>query len=114
MLRNLLWWAVTHNQRQRVALLAANGVDVLAPFTELRRHETNGHTPVGTALLNGHRDLAADLLALGARVPRFTPVDAFVAAAMAGDTDAVRAAGPAVAAAAREARPGLLPWAAKL
>ena len=31
MLRSLLAWAVAHDQRRRVALLAANGVDVVAP-----------------------------------------------------------------------------------
>ncbi len=44
MLRNLLWWAVTHDQRDRVALLAANGVDVVSRFTELRMPGANGHT----------------------------------------------------------------------
>jgi ankyrin repeat protein len=112
MLRNLLWWAVTHDQRARVALLAAHGVDIVGPFAELRAATANGHTPVEVALLNGHRELAASLQKLGAPAPRLDPVEAFVAAALAGDADAVRAADPAAVAQARSARPGLVTWAA--
>lgn len=112
MLRNLLWWAVTHDQRDRVELLAAHGVDVVTPFTELRGRHANGHTPIEDALLSGHRELAERLRALGAAPPNLNPVEAFVAAALAGDADAVQAAGPEVAAAARKARPGLVTWAA--
>ena len=36
MLRSLLAWAVTHDQRDRVALLAEHGVDIVSPFTEER------------------------------------------------------------------------------
>jgi ankyrin repeat protein len=111
MLRNLLSWAVGHDQRDRVALLAANGVDVVSPLGDLRRG-VNPRTPVEEAVLNGHRELAAELMALGASPPRLTPVDAFVAAAMAGDEAAARDADPALLAAVREARPGLLAWAA--
>ncbi len=92
MLRNLLAWAVAHDQRQRVALLAAHGVDVVAPCTGQRM--SNGYTPVESALLNGHRELADRLPALGASPPRLPPVEAFVAAALAGDADAVRHADP--------------------
>ena len=112
MLRNLLYWAVSHDQRARVALLAANGVDVVTPFGDLRRG-VNPRTPVEEALLNGHGELAAALIALGASPPRLELVDAFVAAVMAGDSTVVRDAAAAVLAAVREARPGLLVWAAK-
>jgi hypothetical protein len=111
MLRNLLYWAVSHDQRERVALLAAHGVDVVAPFGDLRRG-VDPRTPVEEALLNGHRELAAELLALGARPPRLASADAFVAAVLAGDARAAAEAGPAVLAAVRQARPGLLVWAA--
>ncbi|HEU0241958.1 MAG TPA: hypothetical protein VFR11_22265 [Micromonosporaceae bacterium] len=114
MLSNLLWWAVTHDQRERVALLAANGVDVTGPFHDLRARDANGATPVETALVNGHRALAEQLIALGGDPARLTPADAFVAAALAGDADAVRDAGPSIAVAARRARPGLLTWAAQM
>jgi ankyrin repeat protein len=112
MLRNLLWWAVSHDQRRRVALLAASGVDVIAPFGDLRRG-VDERTPVEEALLNGHRELARELLELGARPPRLTPADAFVAAVMAGAPAAVREVDPAVLAAVHQTRPGLLAWAAR-
>ena len=112
MLRNLLWWAVTHDQRERVALLAANGVDVIAPFTELRMRRANGATPVEAALTSGNTDLADQLLRLGAPRRTLEPLDAFVAAALAGDAEGVRRADPATVAAARTARQGLVTWAA--
>jgi ankyrin repeat protein len=109
MLRNLLYWAVSHDQRKRVALLAANGVDIVAPLGDLHR-SANPRTPVEEALLNGHDAMAAELIALGASPPRLTRVDAFVAAVMAGEA---AEASPALLAAVRRARPGLLAWAAK-
>ena len=112
MLRNLLWWAVTHDQRERVALLAANGVDVSAPFTELRMRRANGATPVEAALTSGNSDLANDLVRLGAVRRTLEPLDAFVAAALAGDAEGVRRADPATVAAALRTRPGLVTWAA--
>ncbi|HKE63694.1 MAG TPA: ankyrin repeat domain-containing protein, partial [Micromonosporaceae bacterium] len=114
MLSNLLWWAVTHDQRERVALLSANGVDVIGPFHDLRARGANGATPVETALVNGHRALAEQLIALGGGPARLNKADAFVAAALAGDADAVRDADPSIALAARRARPGLLTWAAQM
>jgi hypothetical protein len=112
LLRNLLWWAITHDQRQRVALLAAHGVDVVSPFHELRMPGGNGRSPVEVALLSGHRALADDLLALGAAGPDLDPVAAFIADALAGDTEAVQRTEPAVIRSARRQRPGLLVWAA--
>jgi ankyrin repeat protein len=113
MLRNLLWWAVTHDQQDRVELLAANGVDVVSPFTELRMDAANGATPLEIALTSGHRALADRLVALGARPVDLDPVDAFIAAVMAGDEDAVRATDAAAVAEARQRRPGLPVWAAE-
>jgi ankyrin repeat protein len=111
MLRNLLRWAIAHDQRDRVALLATHGVDVVAPFTELAR----GHderTPAEFALFNGHRELASQLLALGAAPPRLSPADEFIGAALAGDGDAVAGTDPAVVAQVRRDWPGLVTWAA--
>jgi ankyrin repeat protein len=112
MLRNLLWWAITHDQRERVALLAANGVDVTTAFTELRMRSANGATPLETALTSGHSELADQLVQLGATRETLDPVAAFVAAALAGDGHAVRRTDPATVAAARKQRPGLVTWAA--
>jgi ankyrin repeat protein len=63
-------------------------------------------------MLNGHRELAAQLTTYGGAQPHLTPVDAFVAAAMAGDAEQVRRTPPEVITAARQARSGLVTWAA--
>jgi len=72
----------------------------------------SGDTPIETALRNGHSELAEELRAFGAQEPHLPPVDAFVAAALAADAAAVRAAPEKVVEAARAARPGLIAWAA--
>jgi ankyrin repeat protein len=110
MLRSLLAWAVTHDQRRRVALLAEHGVDIVSPFTEQRSPRRG--TPVEVALVNGHRELAGQLLALGARPARLSAADAFVAAVLAGDTEAARQTPAEVIAAVRRKRAGLVTWAA--
>ena len=68
MLRSLLAWAIIHDQRDRVVLLAEHGVDIESPFTEQRSPKRG--TPVEVALINGHRELADQLRGLGARPPR--------------------------------------------
>jgi hypothetical protein len=110
MLRSLLAWAVSHDQRERVALLAAHGVDIVSPFTEPR--SPGRGTPVEVALVSGHRELADELLALGARPPRLSRANAFVAAVLAGDAEGVRQTPAEVVAAVRQRRPGLVTWAA--
>jgi ankyrin repeat protein len=110
MLRSLLAWAITHDQRRRVALLAEHGVDIVSPFTEPRSPRRG--TPVEAALLNGHRELADQLLALGARPARLSAADAFVAAVLAGDTEAAQQTPAQVVATVRRKRPGLVTWAA--
>jgi ankyrin repeat protein len=110
MLRSLLAWAITHDQRRRVALLAEHGVDIVSPFTEQRSPRRG--TPIEVALVNGHRKLADQLLALGARPPRLSAADDFVAAVLAGDTEAVQQTPARVVAAVRRKRTGLVTWAA--
>jgi hypothetical protein len=110
MLRSLLAWAIAHDQRDRVALLAGHGVDIVSPFTEPRSPRRG--TPAEFALVSGHRELARQLLALGARPPRLSPADAFVASALAGDATAVRDTPADVIAAVRRKRTGLVTWAA--
>jgi ankyrin repeat protein len=112
MLRNLLWWAVAHGQRDRVILLATHGVDIELPLTEQRARLAGNRTPAEEALVNGHPEVAELLLRLGVRAPRLSPPDAFVAAALAGDATGVSRTDPAVIAAVRTARPGLVTWAA--
>jgi ankyrin repeat protein len=110
MLRSLLAWAITHDQRGRVALLAEHGVDIVSPFTEQRSPRRG--TPVEVALVNGHRELAGQLLALGARQARLSVADAFVAAVLAGDTESVQRTPAEVIATVRRKRTGLVTWAA--
>jgi ankyrin repeat protein len=110
MLRSLLAWAVVHDQRARVALLAEHGVDVVSPFTESRSPRRG--TPAEVALLNGHRELAAELVALGGRAASPSDADRFVGAVMAGDFAAARETPDSVVATVRRARTGLVTWAA--
>ncbi len=114
MLRSLLDWAVTHDQRERVALLARHGVDVVTPITVRRRSSRAKLTPIEVALLNGHLALTAELRDLGAVEPRLNAVQAFVSAALSGDAEGVSRTPAGVVAAAKRARPGLVVWAASL
>ncbi|WP_188486078.1 ankyrin repeat domain-containing protein [Williamsia phyllosphaerae] len=104
-LRDLLGWALNHDQVDRVELLARHGVDVVSPLG-------TGRTPIEVAVGNGHTRLAARLAELGAAVPVLDPVEAFVAAVMSGDAAAVAGTPAAVVDAARVARPELVVWAA--
>lgn len=106
-LDGLITWAVTHDQRARIALLAAHGVD-------LDRRAADGLRPVELARRSGRQELAEMLVSLGAQPPRVDPVDVFLAAALAGDADAVRATPRPTVEAARRACPGLVVWAASL
>lgn len=110
LVRMLLDWAVTHDQRSRVALLAANGVDVLSPLPAGAWR--SARTPIEVALANGHLELAEQLRALGAVAEPVDPVESIVRAALAGDRAAVTGAPPEQLAAARRARPALAVWAA--
>ncbi len=110
MLRSLLAWAVTHDQRHRVTLLAGHDVDIVSPFTEPR--SPRRYTPIEVALINGHRELADQLRALGAQPPRLRAADTFVAAVLAGDTPAVQQTPGNVVNAVRQKRRGLVTWAA--
>lgn len=62
--------------------------------------------------MSGHRELADQLRDLGAAPPRLRPTDAFVAAVLAGDVEAVQRAPVTVVAAVRQRRTGLVTWAA--
>jgi hypothetical protein len=108
MLRRQLRWAVDHDLRARVRLLAEHGVDLAAPFAD-------GRTPAGLAAVHGHRDLGHELVALGAPGAALDPPDAFLAAALAGDragVDRLVAAHPGLLDQMQARRPGLAAWAA--
>lgn len=104
LVRKLLEWALTHDQRQRVALLASRGVDVTGPLI-------GKSTPLEIALRNGHCELAELLRSIGARPPQLDPVEKFISAALAGDADAVAVTAPQIVAAAQKSRPALVVWA---
>jgi hypothetical protein len=110
MLRVLLARAVTHDQRDRVALLAGHGVDVVSRFTEGRAPKR--YTPIELALLGRPPRARDQLRELGARPPRLRPADAFVAAVLAADADVVHQTPPEVVAEVRRKRTGLVTWAA--
>jgi Ankyrin repeats (many copies) len=116
LIRGQLWWAIVHDMRGRVRLLAEHGADLSSPYaapggrpTGLRT--SHGRTPAEVALMCGCRELAGWLVEHGAPAPRLTGVDSFIAAAVAGDREqATRLR--AHAAAARAERPALIVWAA--
>jgi ankyrin repeat protein len=117
LLRVQLRWAIEHQQPARVRLLAGHGVDVRSPFDGdgPAWSPGDGRTPVDLALLNGNSDLAAELVAHGARPPAPDPVRDLIAAAFRADrstVDSIRAGSPDVVARARRSRPGLMVWAA--
>jgi hypothetical protein len=114
MIRSLLAWAITHDQRDRVRLLARHGVDLRAPLSGGLPSVTVERRPIEVAVLNGHRDLVDELTALGAGAPELSATDRVIAAALAEDTDAFRSSSPAAVTAARQERPGLVVWATAL
>jgi ankyrin repeat protein len=105
LVRGQLRWAATHDQRARVRLLLAHGVDAGAAFGD-------GRTAIELAALTGNTAVVSILEAHGVAAPRFDDLEAFVAAVLAGDERIALAAGPELIERARAARPGLIVWAA--
>jgi hypothetical protein len=100
-LRELLFFAIERDRRDRVTLLARHGVDLASPFTDLSfedPHNWPAGTPAAVALVNGNRELARQLADLGAPLPEPASPDGFIAAVLAGDAAAVRSADPAAVA----------------
>jgi Ankyrin repeat len=116
LIRGQLWWAIVHDLRERVRLLAEHGADLSSPYAApggrpsgLRT--SHGRTPAEVALICGCPELAGWLVAHGAAAPSLAAVDRLIAAAVAGDRDqAMRLRRHA--AAARAERPALIVWAA--
>ncbi|GAA0278953.1 ankyrin repeat domain-containing protein [Cryptosporangium japonicum] len=110
-LRVQLRWAVEHDLRDRVRLLAEHGVDVRSPYAGdgPAWAAGDGRTPVELARLCGNTEIVEYLLAAGAVAPAPDPVADLIAAVFGG----APAPAPAdvVARAVRE-RPGLVVWAA--
>jgi hypothetical protein len=118
LIQGQLRWAVTHDMRDRVRLLAEHGADLRSPFKSAEDrlvkcyNACDGRTPAEVAAICGCLAVLDWLVEHGG-VPRPAAegADGLIAAALAGDRHAARrCAGHA--AAARAQRPGLIVWAA--
>lgn len=108
LLRSQLSWAIDHGFARRVRLLLEHGVDPVLPLPD-------GRDPVAAALLSGRPLIVGLLREAGAVAPNLDPVEALIAAVMAGDrerADFLVAADPELTTVARRRRPGLMVWAA--
>jgi rhodanese-related sulfurtransferase len=105
MVAGQMWWAVTHDQSNRVRLLAEHGAD-------LAMRDADGHTPADVAALNGSPEIVEVLVARGGPAPALAGQDALLAAVMGGDATAVAQAGSEATSALRRERPWLIVWAA--
>jgi ankyrin repeat protein len=85
MLQQQMGWAAKYNQKERLRLLVARGVDVNPADTRLQR------TPYELAVLNGHTEIAEFLLENGAAPVSLNERDAFFSACLAGDGPRARA-----------------------
>ena len=117
LIRGQLRWAVTHDMRDRVRLLAEHGADLRTPFEADEErlvqcvNACDGRTPAEVAAVCGCWAVLDFLTEYGVPRPAAEGADGLIAAALAGDRrTAERLAGHAVAARAR--RPGLIVWAA--
>jgi hypothetical protein len=117
MIRDQMSWAVTHDMRDRVRLLAEHGADVRTPFEPGEErivqcvNAVDGRTPAEVAAICGCWAVLDWLAEHGVPRPAAEGVDGLIAAALAGDRPtAQRLAGQAGA--ARAQRPGLIVWAA--
>jgi ankyrin repeat protein len=116
LIRQQLWWAIVHDQRDRVRLLVGHGADVRTPFEvdddrPSWARTSHGRTPAAVAALAGCPELVDWLVEHGAARPPSEGVDGLIAAALAGDRPTVERL-RAYAAEARAQRPGLVVWAA--
>jgi Ankyrin repeat len=118
LIQEQLQWAVTHDMRDRVRLLAEHGADLRSPFKSAEDrlvkcyNASDGRTPAEVAAVCGCLAVLDWLVEHGG-VPRPAAegADGLIAAALAGDRQtARRLAGHADA--ARAQRPGLVVWAA--
>ena len=72
-----LMWAIRKCHSERVRILLAAGADATQP--------DDRETPFKAAIMNGHTEILDDLRRHGAQAEELTPVEAFVAALLAGD-----------------------------
>ena len=105
MLADQLIWAAQAGRRQRVALLLENGVD---PDALGSGHPTHrGRRALDWAQRTGSQEIAELLRQAGTRDPdrRLDPADELIAAALAGQHEAIEQADPTLLARARRRRP---------
>ncbi len=114
MLRAQLRWAIHHDMRDRVRLLAENGVDLTTPFDDERFGHCHGRTPAQFAALCGNSAIVRTLAAHGAVSEPRDVVDAFIGSVMAADNKAtiVRDTDPDIPRSAQQERPSLVVQAA--
>ena len=117
LIRGQLRWAVTHDMRDRVQLLAEHGADLRTPFAAGEErivscvNACDGRTPAEVAAVCGCLAVLDLLAEHGVPRPAAEGADGLIAAALAGDSrTAERLA--RYAEAARAQRPGLIVWAA--
>lgn len=116
LVRGQLWWAITHDMRDRVRLLASYGADIRTPYeapggrpAPLRT--SHGKTPAEVAAMCGCRSVLDWLTEHGATPPAAEGTDGLIAAILAGDRPTVGRLRD-FAGDGRERRPGLIVWAA--
>jgi ankyrin repeat protein len=117
LIRGQLRWAVTHDMRMRVRLLAEHGADVRTPFETPEdrivacANACDGRTPAEVAAACGCQAVLDFLVEFGVPRPSADGADGLIAAALAGDrrtADLLRGHADA----GRAQRPGLIVWAA--
>ncbi len=116
MVRRQLWWAIVHDMRERVGLLAEYGADLRTPFEApggrpSAWRDSHGRTPVELAALCGCPAVLDWLIGHGLPRPAAEGVDGFIAAVLLGDRATVERLGH-LAGQVRAERPGLIVWAA--
>jgi hypothetical protein len=110
LVRGQLAWAVSHDMLERTQLLVRHGVEIAGPLTG-DSGMSGGRTPLELARLCGYSRIAEYLVSAGAADTAFEPADAFVAAALVADRDAVSritTAEPGVVDAVRGTHPALI------
>ena len=116
LLRAQLIWAITHDMRSRIRLLAEHGVDLGSPLEKMRWPGATPLTPVQLALQSGQAEAARLLIELGAP-PATDTISELHAALLDADADRVteiEAREPGSLAQVRAAHPSLVLRAAVL
>jgi hypothetical protein len=117
LIQGQLRWAVTHDMRDRVRLLAEHGADIRTPFEVPEERivqcvdACDGRTPAEVAAVCGCWEVLDWLVERGVPRPAADGVDGLITAALAGDRRTANLLRGHADKARRE-RPGLIVWAA--